>query len=157
MAGITGKNTKPEITLRKGLHARGVRYRLHARNVYGHPDLVLPKYRAAIFVHGCFWHRHAGCRYTTTPATRTEFWMKKFAANVQRDANVKDKLTSTGWRVAVVWECALRNSSVLPTTIEAVIQWLNSKDAHLELGEVSQPLIGTSGTETTSSRTDLIM
>lgn len=135
MAGITGRNTKPEMTLRRALHARGVRYRLHAREVYGNPDLVLPKYGAAIFVHGCFWHRHSGCRYATTPATRAEFWMKKFAANVQRDANVKDRLASTGWRVAVVWECALRNSSVLPETIDAVIHWLNSKDAHLELGE----------------------
>ena len=135
MAGITGRNTKPEITLRKALHARGVRYRLHARDVYGHPDLVLPKYGAVVFVHGCFWHRHSGCRYATTPATRTDFWMKKFAANVQRDANVKDKLASLGWRAAIVWECALRNSSVLPATIEAVIHWLNSKDSLLKLGE----------------------
>ena len=136
MAGITGRNTKPELTLRKALHGRGVRYRLHARDVHGQPDLVLPKYRAVIFVHGCFWHRHSGCRYATTPATRTGFWMKKFAANVQRDANVKEMLASTGWRVAIVWECALRKSSSLPPTIEAVIYWLNSDDAFLELGEV---------------------
>ena len=89
MSGIRGKNTKPELALRRSLHALGFRYRLHAKGIPGKPDIVMPKYRAVIFVHGCFWHRHAGCRYATVPATRPEFWATKFDANVVRDvANV---------------------------------------------------------------------
>ena len=85
MSGIRGKNTKPEMILRRALHARGFRYRLHGKGVPGRPDLILAKHRAVIFVHGCFWHRHEGCRYATTPATRPEYWAEKFAANVRRD------------------------------------------------------------------------
>ncbi|WP_420720181.1 very short patch repair endonuclease [Abyssibius alkaniclasticus] len=96
MAGIKGKNTKPELVLRRALHARGFRYRLHSKNVPGRPDLVFPKHHAIVFVHGCFWHRHEGCRHTTTPSTRPEFWQAKFDANVARDRSVHDQLLDAG-------------------------------------------------------------
>ncbi len=136
MAGIRGKDTKPEMVLRKALHARGLRYRLHARHVPGRPDLVLAKYRAVIFVHGCFWHRHEGCRYATTPATRPDFWKRKFAANVRRDRGVRQALVSSSWRVATVWECALRKPDLVPVALESIVCWLNSEEALLELGAV---------------------
>jgi DNA mismatch endonuclease (patch repair protein) len=132
MAGIKGANTKPERNLRAALHARGFRYRLHAKDIVGRPDLVFPKYRAVVFVHGCFWHRHKGCRYATTPATRPEFWRAKFAANVDRDKRVEGELLLSGWRVATVWECALR----LPQeqAVDAVAEWLKSSRVKMELG-----------------------
>ena len=120
--------------LRKALHARGLRYRLHAGDLAGRPDLAFPKYRAVVFVHGCFWHRHEGCRYATTPATRPDFWKRKFAANVKRDKDVRRHLASNGWRVAIVWECTLRNPGLVATATESVIDWLNSEDILLELG-----------------------
>ncbi len=110
MAGIKGKNTRPELALRRAMHARGFRYRLHDKKLAGKPDLVLSKFRVAIFVHGCFWHRHEGCKYTTTPATRTEFWRAKFRENVARDQRNVDALLELDWRVAVVWECEIRTS-----------------------------------------------
>ena len=136
MAGIKGKNSRPEMVLRKALHARGLRYRLHARNVVGHPDLVLAKYSAVIFVHGCFWHRHEGCRFATTPATRPDFWRRKFEANVRRDDVVRRRLASSGWRVAIVWECALRKSDMVAMVAEAVTTWLTSGDPLLVLGDI---------------------
>lgn len=108
MAGIRGRNTQPELLLRRELHARGFRFRLHRKDLPGCPDLVFPRYHAALFVNGCFWHRHPGCRYASTPATRAEFWQKKFDANVARDKAAVEDLAIHGWRVAVVWECALR-------------------------------------------------
>jgi DNA mismatch endonuclease (patch repair protein) len=111
MAGIRSKNTKPEITVRRYLHARGFRYRLHAHALPGSPDLVLPKYKVAIFVHGCFWHRHPGCRYTTTPASNVEHWTQKFRENTERDARKQAALEGAGWRVIVVWECELRRTA----------------------------------------------
>lgn len=104
MSGIRGKDTKPELLVRSHLHRKGLRYRLHAK-LPGKPDLVFPKYRTAVFVHGCFWHRHPGCQYTTTPQTNADLWQTKFAANVKRDALVEEKLTALGWRVIVVWGC----------------------------------------------------
>lgn len=111
MSGIKGKHTRPELLVRSGLHRRGFRYRLHPRDLPGRPDLVLPKYGAVIFVHGCFWHRHPKCRYATTPATRQAFWQEKFEANIQRDRRDQAALRQAGWRVFVVWECALRHDS----------------------------------------------
>ena len=108
MSGIRGKDTRPEMLVRSGLHRLGFRFRLHARNLPGSPDLVLKRYRAVVFVHGCYWHRHEGCRYATTPATRPEFWQEKFEANVERDQRHQKMLREAGWRVFVVWECALR-------------------------------------------------
>jgi len=104
MSGIRGKNTKPERAVRSFLHRSGLRFRLHA-GLPGKPDVVLPKYHAAVFVHGCFWHQHAGCRYATTPASNVAFWQTKFSATKQRDAVVKRQLRRLGWQVHVVWSC----------------------------------------------------
>lgn len=109
MRNIKGKNTKPEILLRRALHARGLRYRLHCRDLPGSPDLVFPKYRAVIFVHGCFWHRH-GCKYTSMPSTRKDFWVQKFSQNVRRDEKNVRALEQAGWRVGIVWECQLKKA-----------------------------------------------
>lgn len=135
MAGIKGKDTKPELVLRRALHARGFRYRLHSKNVPGRPDLVFSKHHAIVFVHGCFWHRHEGCRYTTTPSTRPEFWQAKFDSNVIRDAAIRDQLIETGWRVATVWECSLRKTDQLATTVKLLSTWLLSDSRQLEIGE----------------------
>ncbi|WP_372922379.1 very short patch repair endonuclease [Roseovarius sp.] len=134
MAGIKGKNTKPELALRRALHARGFRYRLHSTKVHGRPDLVLPKHRAVVFVHGCFWHRHEGCRYATTPSTRQEFWQRKFVANVARDAAVRRRLLEDGWRVATVWECALRKPDQITASTERLSAWLQSDEHKIEIG-----------------------
>jgi len=134
MSGIRGKDTKPELALRRALHARGFRFRLHSRHVQGRPDLVLPKYRAIIFVHGCFWHRHEGCRYATTPSTRQEFWQRKFVANVARDEAVRRKLLEDGWRVATVWECALRKPDQITASTERLSAWLQSDEHKIEIG-----------------------
>lgn len=112
MSGIRGKNTQPEMTLRKYLHACGFRYRLHVAGLPGKPDLVLPRYRLCIFVHGCFWHRHSGCRYVTTPKTNTEFWMNKFSDNQKRDDKVRTELLNAGWRVFEIWECGFKSRPV---------------------------------------------
>ncbi len=135
MAGIKGRNTKPERVLRRALHAHGFRYRLHPKNVAGRPDLILPKYKAVVFVHGCFWHRHEGCRYATTPATRPEFWQAKFSANVARDIAVRDSLLETGWRVATAWECALRKPEQVEAVANLLAKWLRSENADIEIGE----------------------
>lgn len=106
MSGIRGKDTKPELIVRKYLHRAGLRYRLHGK-LPGKPDLVFPKYCTVVFVHGCFWHRHEGCRYATTPASNSAFWQKKFENNVYRDQRAQEKLSELGWRVLVIWACEL--------------------------------------------------
>ena len=108
MSGIRSKDTKPEWIVRRALHARGFRYRLHARDLPGHPDIVLPKHRAVIFVHGCFWHGH-DCPLFRWPKTRPEFWLDKIGRNQANDKKHQAALQSLGWRVAIVWECALRS------------------------------------------------
>lgn len=133
MSGIRGKNTKPEMALRRALHARGLRYRIHSKEILGCPDLVFPKYRALVFVHGCFWHRHENCRYATTPASRQEFWQDKFAANVRRDKTVRKALLLKGWRISIVWECALRKPDQVAATAAAISDWLVSDKKLLEL------------------------
>lgn len=105
MSRIKGANTRPEIALRSLLHRAGFRFRLHDRTLPGKPDIVLRKYRTVVFVHGCYWHRHAGCRNATTPSTRTEFWTEKFSATVERDQRKAAELRSQGWNVITVWEC----------------------------------------------------
>lgn len=110
MSGIRSSNTRPEMIVRKYLHANGFRYRLHVRKLPGSPDLVLPRYHVVIFVHGCFWHRHAGCRYASTPASNVERWRLKFEANTERDARSERMLHAAGWRVIVVWECELKQA-----------------------------------------------
>ncbi len=132
MAGIRGRDTKPEITLRRSLHARGFRFRLGNGALPGRPDIVLPRWKAAIQVHGCFWHRHSGCRFATVPASNAEFWATKFAANVERDARKLDELMKLGWRVAVVWECGLRANDLDPT-VDPLVEWLRSDTPFLEL------------------------
>lgn len=131
MAGIRGKNTRPEVAVRRALHAEGFRFRLQRRDLPGRPDVHLPKWNAAIFIHGCFWHRHPGCRYTTTPATRPEFWHAKFDANVARDRRNVADLRARGVRVAILWECSLRGDR-LPITIEQTCAWLRDCDEMLE-------------------------
>jgi DNA mismatch endonuclease (patch repair protein) len=131
MAGIRGKDTRPELALRSALFAAGFRYRLHERGLPGSPDLVFPKYRAALFVHGCFWHRHEGCRYATSPKTNGEFWHRKFEGNVSRDARNVALLGERGWRVAIVWECALKRSA--DQAAQAVGVWLRSNDGALTI------------------------
>ena len=110
MSRIKGKDTKPELLLRKLLHRRGFRFRLHDKKLPGKPDIVLPRYRTVIFVNGCFWHRHPGCRYSYTPKSRQEFWLSKFEATVKRDKEKEEKLKTDGWNVIVVWECELKKN-----------------------------------------------
>lgn len=131
MSGIRGRNTRPELALRRALHRMGVRYRLHVRSLPGNPDMVFPKSNAALFVHGCFWHQHPGCRYSTTPATRREFWQQKFKQNDDRDRKVKRELRERGWRVATVWECALKLEGEERVAAH-VAGWLNSARPSLE-------------------------
>lgn len=142
MSAVRGKNTKPELALRRALHARGFRFRLHAGKVRGRPDLVLPKYRAVVFVHGCFWHRHQGCRYATIPSTRSEFWQAKFDANVARDSAVRRKLLEDGWRVATVWECALRKQEQVGASIGLLAVWLPVGRTTIEIGVSDIPHCG---------------
>jgi DNA mismatch endonuclease (patch repair protein) len=111
MAGIRGKNTRPEIFVRQFLHGQGLRFRLHARNLPGCPDIVLPKWRVAIFVHGCFWHRHERCRFNTIPVNNAERWQRKFDENVARDRRNALALVSAGWAVIILWECGLREAA----------------------------------------------
>lgn len=110
MAGIRSRDTKPELLVRRYLHAQGFRYRLNVRSLPGSPDLVLAKWRTVIFVHGCFWHRHPDCSFAYTPRSRQDFWLEKFEKNVARDAAAIKALEEAGWRVIVVWECSLRGA-----------------------------------------------
>lgn len=109
MSGIKAKNTRPEVLVRKILHAEGFRFRIHVGALPGKPDIVLPKYKVAIFVHGCFWHGHS-CRYFKVPKTRTEFWLDKINKNTERDRGHMLKLQNQGWRVLIIWECAVRGA-----------------------------------------------
>ena len=120
MSRIRGKNTKPEILVRKGLHARGFRFRLHNKKLPGSPDIVLPKYGVAIMVNGCFWHGHKGCRYATKPKTNIEFWETKIARNRHRDEVTTAHLEALGWTVITVWECELRKNAGLNARLDAL-------------------------------------
>ena len=113
MRAVKRANTAPEIIVRQVLHALGLRFRLHRRDLPGSPDVVLPRFRTVIFVHGCFWHRHPDCRYTTTPKTRLEYWLPKFAANIERDLRKEAQLQALGWRVLLVWECETKQREEL--------------------------------------------
>jgi DNA mismatch endonuclease (patch repair protein) len=118
MSRIRGANTAPEVLLRSLLHKAGFRYRLHDSKLPGRPDIVLRRYRAAVFVHGCFWHRHRGCRNATTPSSRPEFWEEKFSKTVERDRRKAAELANAGWNVITVWECDLEKD---PQTVLAVV------------------------------------
>jgi DNA mismatch endonuclease, patch repair protein len=125
MSGIRGKDTRAEIAIRKQLFALGYRYRLHARGLPGSPDLVFPKYKAVVFVHGCFWHRH-GCPLTTTPSSNTDFWQTKFNANRERDGRVLIALRQKGWRIALVWECAVASAGLGQKELARLSRWIRS-------------------------------
>ena len=118
MSAIKSKNTKPEITVRKLLHSMGYRFRLHKKDLPGSPDIVLPKYKTVIFVHGCFWHRHQNCKYASNPKTRREFWKKKFKENIERDKKTQEKLKNLGWKTKIVWECEIKKQDKLIKKIE---------------------------------------
>lgn len=133
MRAVPRSSTKPEIVLRKRLHALGLRYVLGGSGLPGSPDLVLPRWTAAVFVHGCFWHRHPKCRYTTMPSTRPEFWQAKFEANIARDNAVRATLLAEGWRVATVWECALRKPERAELAADMLAAWLRDGVSYLEL------------------------
>ena len=109
MSAIKSKNTKPEIKVRKILYSMGYRFRLHSKDLPGSPDIVLPKYKTVIFVHGCFWHRHENCKYASIPKTRQEFWNKKFEVNIKRDSEIQEKIKILDWRSVVIWECETKN------------------------------------------------
>jgi DNA mismatch endonuclease (patch repair protein) len=113
MSGIRAKNTSPEFAVRRYLHSKGLRYRLHVKDLPGKPDLIFPRYGLALFVHGCFWHRHHACRFATTPASNREFWQKKFDDNVRRDKEAVRKLKKSGWRVLIIWECEISEKGLL--------------------------------------------
>ena len=109
MSAINSKNTKPEIEVRKLLHSMGFRFRLHRKDLPGSPDIFLPKFKTVIFVHGCFWHRHENCKYSSTPKTRVQFWEKKFNSNILRDLENQKKIKDIGLRSIIIWECELKN------------------------------------------------
>ena len=136
MANIKGKNTRPEITVRSLLHRQGFRFRLHDKSLPGKPDLVLRKYKAVIFVHGCYWHRHENCKLASTPKQNTKFWLKKFDANLRRDGEVYYQLKVLGWRTAVIWECAIRDKKNLPDYIKTLTSWLKSECEYLEIPDI---------------------
>jgi DNA mismatch endonuclease (patch repair protein) len=127
MSCIKCKDTKPEKIVRSLLHSAGYRFRIHRKNLPGLPDIVLPKYNVIIFVHGCYWHRHPGCRYASTPKTNTTFWQAKFDSNVKRDAATQQALTEAGWNVIIVWGCETKNPKSLLNRLRTelgVVRWL---------------------------------
>lgn len=125
MSRIRGRDTAPEVALRKALHALGLRFRLHAK-LPGKPDIVLPRHRAVVFVHGCFWHRHGGCKVASTPKSNTDFWEEKFGRNVARDARVRRELEEAGWRVHIAWECELTGKGKAAGVAERIALELRS-------------------------------
>ncbi|MGB5232283.1 MAG: DNA mismatch endonuclease Vsr [Desulfoprunum sp.] len=135
MSKVRSRDTKPEWILRCGLHRLGFRYRLKNSNLPGSPDLVFPKFHAAVFVHGCYWHRHPGCKAASTPKSNIDFWDKKFTENVERDRRIIRQLENLGWRILVVWECELTKKAV--ETIQRVTFWLGQGNLCYN-GEVTQ-------------------
>ncbi len=119
MSRIRSRNTKPEVFVRSLLHRMGYRFRLHVSSLPGTPDLVLPRYKTVIFVHGCFWHRHSGCKYSYTPKSRIEFWKRKFEKNIEADKRAVEELKELGWSVFVIWECELADTETLTKRISA--------------------------------------
>jgi len=134
MAGIKGKNTKPELLIRKALHKLGFRYRLHEKKLAGKPDIVFPKHKAALFIHGCFWHGH-NCHLFKWPSSRADFWRQKIKRNQQVDKTSFDKLVSEGWRIGVIWECSLKGKTKrsFDYIVAETARWLCSEEKHLEI------------------------
>ncbi len=137
MAAIRGKDTKPELYIRKLLFSKGYRYRLGSSAVEGHPDIYLSKYKTAVFIHGCFWHRHIGCKYAYMPKSRIEFWTKKFKANIQRDKTVRLLLEQSRIKNLIIWECTIKRMKKSHEYEEKIFneieQFFYSKDLYLEL------------------------
>lgn len=134
MSSVGQRDTGPELLLRKALYRLGFRYRLNDKKLSGSPDLVFSKYRAVIFVHGCFWHRH-WCKYSTFPATRKVFWREKFNANKKRDRKNINALIKTGWRVLIVWQCAIQGKKS-SSVVKKIAEWLKSDNLHKELPSI---------------------
>ncbi len=133
MSGIRGKNTKPELLIRRGLHHHGFRFRLHDTKLAGKPDIVLKKYHAVVFIHGCFWHRHE-CHLFKWPKTRPEFWRDKINGNYENDQKVMKSLAESGWRICTVWECAVKGANKdIPSVVNQVADWLKNEDKTLEI------------------------
>lgn len=143
MASIRGKNTKPELKVRHGLHQMGVRFRLHRRDLPGRPDLVFPKYKTALFVHGCFWHRHDSCGLAYTPSDNSRKWAEKFSANVERDKRQITLLQQAGWRVFIIWECALRRKDPSDLLAAVATELKTGKSSYLEWPTTSNQAQGT--------------
>lgn len=135
MAAVRARDTKPELMIRRALHGAGLRYRLNVRDLPGKPDIVLPRYRAVVFVHGCFWHRHE-CDLFRWPESRTDFWREKLNANAARDVKAADALEEAGWRQAVIWECALkgRKKRDFQDTMQRLIAWIRSDEQAITIG-----------------------
>lgn len=136
MSANRRRDTKPEMIVRRDLHRHGFRFRLDVRKLPGSPDVVLGRFRAAVFVHGCYWHRHPGCRFATTPKTRAAFWEEKFARNVERDLAAVVSLKELGWRVAIVWECALREGS-REANLLTLRKWIRGSSVSVAIGSKS--------------------
>jgi DNA mismatch endonuclease (patch repair protein) len=122
MSRVRAKGTKPELTVRRMAHGLGHRFRLHVSRLPGSPDVVFPRWKLALFVHGCFWHRHRGCRYAYNPKSNVEFWKRKFKSNLARDRRVRGELEAMGWRVAVIWECETVNSDRLRRELKELLR-----------------------------------
>jgi len=135
MRAVKSKDTKPELMVRSALHGLGFRFRLHDKTLPGKPDLVFKKYRAVVFVHGCYWHRHSDCKLASNPKQNKAFWDQKFTRNLRRDGEVYFQLKTQGWRTAVVWECSIRNKQDLPETVQSLATWLKTGGEYLEIPE----------------------
>ena len=146
MAAIKSKNTKPEIAVRKMLHALGYRFRLHRKDLPGSPDIVLPKYKTVIFVHGCFWHRHENCKFASTPKTRKEFWENKFNENMKRDKNNFKELKKLNWNLLVIWECETKNINLLIKKVSSKIGNIQLSNSNLGPRSIEKSSGSQSGT-----------
>ena len=133
MAKVRGKDTAIEKKVRSHLHRRGYRFRKHVTSLPGSPDIVLPKHKTVIFVHGCFWHGHSGCRKSRLPTTRHAFWEEKRRANLERDTRKVNELLNAGWRVAIVWQCVLEKLDNFRSTMNTLEDWINSDDKKCEI------------------------
>lgn len=124
MSRVKAKDTEAEMRVRRTVHSVGLRYRLHRRDLPGTPDLVFPKHRVAVFVHGCFWHRHPGCKKATTPKSRKRFWQRKFDRNVARDRKAIRDLRASGWRIAIIWECETRSKESILDRVRKIFEYV---------------------------------
>ena len=142
MSRIRSKDTKPEMIVRSLLHRMGYRFRLHDKGLPGKPDIVLPKYKTVIFVHGCFWHRHLKCKYAYTPKSKIDFWEKKFADNISRFKIVKKKLEHLNWNVFVIWECEIKSNADLVNKLGRYIKYFSFLNFPAKLGNDNKNVIG---------------